>query len=373
MKRAKLPRCLSVIALTIFICALPTAIFPISFRETSHGDRNKLPKSCQSCHKGHGIPGTPMLPTDRYSFCFRCHGDSATRAIMQQEGIIPSDVFLQNIQREFEKPYRHPIEVRGIHQRGETLPEPDPSIPRHAECVDCHHHHYVTEENKHLGIKGTNADGSRTLTVVNEYELCFNCHSYSANLPSDQTNKAALFATSNASYHPLIGRGTNDNVPSLLPPLSANSVIACTDCHGNDDPFGPKGPHGSNYERLLKKRFSTSDSSGSAHYDLCYSCHDQMSILRNDSFPLHNRHISLGASCRTCHNPHGSIRYTHLIDFSNLNVSPSSTGELNFVDDGDRAGRCYLSCHGVDHNDGTNNAYSPVTEPLSIQRLRKLK
>ena len=209
--------------------------------------------------------------------------------VARREGDIGLDTVLLNIKKEFEKVYHHPIEKTGVHTYRETLPETDPSMPRHAECVDCHHHHYVTKENKYLGLKGTNVEGAQVTNIINEYELCFNCHSYSANLPSDQTNKAELFNISNPSYHPVIGQGQNHRVPSLQPPLTETSLIKCTDCHNNDDPLGPKGPHGSHHRRLLKKNFTDHDGAeGVIQYDLCYSCHARASILGNESFPLHN-------------------------------------------------------------------------------------
>lgn len=358
---------LLVIFFIVLICAVPSLLYSRSYRETSHGNLANLPKGCQSCHKGHGIFNTPLLPSAKDALCFRCHGNSLSRETLRQEGFLTSDVFLHDIQREFEKTYRHPIEITGIHQYGEILPETDPSLPRHAECVDCHHHHYVTKENKHLGLKGTNIDGTRITSIVNEYEVCFNCHSYSANLPSDQTNKADLFNISNPSYHPVVGQGKNNSVPSLQPPLTTASLVRCTDCHGNDDILGPKGPHGSNYMHLLRKRFTDTDGAESEiQYELCYTCHARTSILSNESFSLHNLHIAVvGTSCRTCHNPHGSMQYAHLIDLNSISISPSSSGALEFRDLGERAGECYLSCHGRDHNPGS---YPTTTQSLSIQR-----
>ncbi len=352
----------------LLIWILPSSLYSRSFFETSHGNKNYLPKGCQSCHRGHGAFETPMLPTTKEQFCFLCHGNSVTRDKLRQDGLLSPDVFLHDIQREFSKTYHHPIETTYLHRYGETLPESDPSMPRHVACVDCHHHHYVTEANKHLGLKGTGVDGARLRTIQREYELCFNCHAYSANLPSDQTNKAELLKTDNASYHPVIGPGRNNYVPSLIQPLNVTSTITCTDCHGNDDPFGPKGPHGSTFENILKKRFTASDGSGSeAQYDLCYSCHSSASILGNESFPYHFKHVSeLGTSCRTCHNPHGSIQYPHLIDLTSISINPSSSGALSYDDQGDRTGECYLSCHGRDHNPAV---YSPAGQPLSTRRL----
>jgi hypothetical protein len=325
-----------------------------------------------------------MLSQEKDRFCFRCHGNRATTGFAWRNGEIGSDTVLLDIKREFEKLYHHPVEKTGVHAYRETLPETDPSMPRHAECVDCHHHHYVSKENKHLGLKGTDMRGARVLDIMNEYELCFNCHSYSANLPPDQSNKAELFYTSNPSYHPVISQGQNHSVPSLKLPLTETSLIKCTDCHGNDDPFGPKGPHGSKYRYLLKKNFRNYDSAeGETQYELCYSCHSRESILGNESFQYHNRHISeVGTSCRTCHNPHGSTQYAHLIDLNSISIRPSTeNGALNFRDLGYQAGECFLTCHGKDHNpaneDNPTGIYPSATKssttrqnPFSIKSIR---
>ncbi|MDQ7787210.1 MAG: cytochrome c3 family protein [Thermodesulfovibrionales bacterium] len=256
-----------------------------------------------------------------------------------------------NVQREFTKAYHHPIETSGLHEYREDLPETIPSAPRHVACVDCHHHHYVSQGNKHVGIKGTNVEGSKIPNIMNEYELCFNCHSYSANLPSDQMNKASLFNPSNPSYHPIVAQGKNNNVPSLQMPFTETSIIKCTDCHNNDDISGPKGPHGSSHMHLLKKNFNSDDSAeGLYQYELCYSCHMRTSILNNESFPYHKLHLTVvGSSCRTCHNPHGSTLYAHMIDLDDMSISPSDSGALEFRDLGPRAGECFLSCHGKNH------------------------
>ena len=190
---------------------------------------------------------------------------------------------------------------------------------------------------------------------TSEYELCFKCHSYSANLPSDQKNKAEMFNISNQSYHPVIAPGKNNDVPSLLNPLTISSTIKCTDCHNNNDPLGPRGPHGSDYVHLLVRHFNPNDGLEQAsEYELCYYCHNRTSILSNRSFFYHNLHITtVGTSCRTCHNPHGSIRYAHLIDLDNYSIRSSSSGRMEYVRFGPRSGQCFLTCHGHDHNPAT--------------------
>lgn len=354
------------ILLTFFTILLFSAgtLYSQGFQESSHGNKRNLPKGCGSCHKGHGIANTTMLPEQKSTFCFRCHGEINDRENMKRSGLLSSDTDLVNIRKVFEKPYHHPIENDGIHKYDEILPEIDPAMPRHAECGDCHHHHYVTKINKALGITGTNSQGAKLMQINAEYEICFKCHSYSANLPGEQTNKAEKFNLSNPSYHPVIGPGKNHDVPSLKQPLNASSSIKCTDCHNNND--GPQGPHGSEYRYILVRNFQQNDGpEGSFEYELCYHCHSRENILSNGSFSLHNLHISIaGASCRTCHNPHGSIRYPHLIDLDTQPIGASSSGRLEFNDYGNRAGQCFLTCHDKDHNPASYPG--TATEPSKL-------
>lgn len=335
----------------LFFILMPHLPHLIATEDFPHTDKSKLPKGCASCHIGHGMSNTPMLFERKENFCLTCHGGGYNLEKVKSMGFVSQSVYTSDMQRVFEKPYKHPIETSAYHRYDEILPERDPAMPRHVACVDCHHHHYVSKANKVYAVKGADRYGAKTDYVVKEYELCFKCHSFSANLPGDQTNKAELFNDANPSYHPVVSFGKNNNVPSLTLNLNESSIIKCTDCHNNDEPSGPKGPHGSNYNHILKKNFNALDSGESEkQYELCYSCHIRNSILNDESFPYHSLHIvSVGASCRTCHNPHGSTKYPHLIDFDNLNISPAK-GRVLFVDLGNFAGQCYLTCHGKEHS-----------------------
>jgi predicted CXXCH cytochrome family protein len=343
--------------------------------DSLHFDKSKLPKGCGSCHKGHGMFNTPMLPEGRDTFCFRCHGNNSSSKDARAKGYIADNISVADLQKEFYKPYRHPVDKTGVHRHNEILPETDRSAERHAECIDCHHHHYVTKENKTSDIKGVNIQGLAVQQIEFEYELCFKCHSFSANLPVDQKNKADQFKISNPSFHPVTAQGKNSDVPSLIYPLNASSLIKCTDCHNNDDPLGPQGPHSSSYRYILKKNFTSSDGAeGPYQYELCYSCHRRESILGNESFFYHDLHISVvKASCRTCHNPHGSSQYAHLIEFDNLTVNPSSKGYTEFRDLGRRAGECFLECHGKDHNPMTYPVATTLKESSSSSSRRSLR
>lgn len=327
-----------------------------------HLDRKVMPNGCASCHMGFDFSNGGG------SFkCITCHGSASSRPrtlLMQQSQ-------LKDVSREFTKNYRHPVfDKRNIHSARETLPERDQAALRHAECADCHSAHHVSSDNPYAGLKGKKT-GNFTAPITKEYELCYLCHAESANLPVKSTNKRFEFSTSNPSFHPVEGEGKNQAVISLLRPyrekksdVSDISVIKCADCHGSDDPNSPRGPHGSKYPGLLVDNYTTGDNvlESSYAYALCYRCHKRSSIMGNESFPFHSRHVAGernfkggGTSCHTCHSSHGSVEYRYLIRFNRDYVTESSTGKLKFVERGtyNFHGECWLTCHGVDHNPKT--------------------
>lgn len=154
---------------------------------------------------------------------------------------------------------------------------------------------------------------------------------------------------------------------SLIPPLRVGSVITCTDCHNSDNArssggSGPNGPHGSIYEPLLVRNLSTEDftAESAEAYALCYGCHSRDSILANESFPIHRRHIvDVRAPCSACHDAHGiyrgqgsSANHGSLINFDLSVVMPADTPagrRIEYVDTGRMSGNCTLTCHGLTH------------------------
>jgi hypothetical protein len=67
--------------------------------------------------------------------------------------------------------------------------------------------------------------------------------------------------------------------------------------------------------------------------------------------------MGVNASCNTCHDAHGisltqgnSVNNSKLINFNTQVVSPNSSGILRYESAGTFSGRCYLRCHGQDHN-----------------------
>jgi hypothetical protein len=144
-------------------------------------------------------------------------------------------------------------------------------------------------------------------------------------------------------------------------------MMRCTDCHNSDQAGrGPSlvasGPHGSIYAPLLIDNYSTQDftTESPRAYALCYRCHNRQSILNDESFPLHSRHLTRGrVPCSACHDPHGISRAqgnsrnsSFLINFDRSIVRPASGAlgaRIEFEDLGPRRGSCTLLCHGVVH------------------------
>lgn len=334
-----------------------------AWRESSHRDatftraQHETGGGCGICHASHNAGGRERLLkfAAEENNCLNCHSNMG--------GAI-------NLESEFEKPYRHPLNsFIGVHDPVEaTLVD-----NRHIECVDCHNPHatqsggLVSGALKGVsGISGAGANIDQQPGVTAEYQLCFRCHGDSRNKQPplvnrwwSQTNVREEFSPVNASYHPVMAIGKNTNVPSLMNELSNSTIISCSSCHGNNDSTGPQGPHGSVYEGLLVRSYATQDltSESTSAYALCYGCHSRASILADESFTRHSMHVTgdgmstneKGTSCSTCHDPHASNQ-ERLINFDNYTVDASSSGRLEFYSSGLNAGTCYLSCHDKDHD-----------------------
>jgi len=331
----------------------------------SHGDNSIMPKSCRACHKGMSIG----LSGEEDS-CLDCHSDESRRLVAISKGALDGNTgryTLKDITAELRKTYNHPVlTVRGAHRYAEELPEMVVNAVRHSECVDCHNPHAVEVGAPYRGLMG-HREGNFITEIEEEFELCYRCHSDSANMPGRSTNKHAEFKTTNPSFHPVEGEGRSARVPSLKEPYVGVaerpgdiSRISCRDCHGSDDPAGPAGPHGSNYPGLLVLNYQMSDQvhENEYAYALCYKCHERTSILSDESFPYHSLHIRGrggagfdGTSCITCHDAHGSTEYTSLIRFDERFVMYNANDELKYESQGvsARRGSCSLNCHGVEH------------------------
>jgi len=174
------------------------------------------------------------------------------------------------------------------------------------------------------------------------------------------------FDPGNPSHHAVAGPGRNPNVPSLLPPWTTSSILKCGDCHNNNagpgaGGTGPNGPHGSTYTPLIERQYITTDrtAESAANFALCYKCHNRTAITTEGGpFPFHKKHlIDERTPCNVCHDPHGingaqgnPTNNSKLINFDVSVVTPSSSGALRFESLGPNRGRCYLRCHGSNHN-----------------------
>jgi hypothetical protein len=175
------------------------------------------------------------------------------------------------------------------------------------------------------------------------------------------------FSPTNPSFHPLVVSSPSPDTVSLVPSLAHGSLIRCTDCHNNDSGTraggsGPDGPHGSNFDFLLERYYALTDdnSESESEYAMCYKCHQRSSILGDQSFSAHRRHIvDERTPCFVCHDPHGistvqvsTSDRTHLINFDTTIVRPEpTTRRLEFRDRGHLSGSCTLICHGDPHVD----------------------
>jgi predicted CXXCH cytochrome family protein len=314
---------------------------------------------CLSCHRPHSAGGHERLLHFARSEdnCLSCHDGSVASS---------------NLRSDLLKLSRHDVaRYEGIHD----LKESPLAAPRHVECVDCHNPHTVQDAPAQppvvpgmmRGVSGVTVSGGVIQQVQHEYEVCFKCH---ADNPSriqstitrqiTQTNTRLEFDPSAASFHPVVSPGLNPNVPSLKAPMTVASLVYCIDCHNSDGPSGTKGPHGSSYRYLLADRYETSDFTpeSSYSYELCYKCHSRNSILNDESFTGHQKHLNEQIPCSACHDAHGissaqgtRTNNSHLINFDTAIVrSDPATGRLEYEDTGTFHGRCFLQCHNKQHS-----------------------
>jgi predicted CXXCH cytochrome family protein len=323
---------------------------------------------CQNCHQPHNAGGEQWLLSYELeeANCLKCHN---------------GNVAVSDIETESRKQYSHRVEdYTGVHDAAE-----DPLLAGnepHVECVDCHNPHQASSNSSTApdvpgalyGVSGVDSGGSAVDSATYTYEVCYKCHADN-NVTSfinisrqlQQTNTRLEFSINNPSSHPIEGPRNNQFVPSLFPNYQPDSMISCTDCHGNDEGTvsggsGPDGPHGSVNEYMLVRNYNTIDNvpESPVEYALCYGCHDRNSILGDESFGEHDKHIrGEDTPCSVCHDPHGisdtqgdAFNHQFLINFDFNVVSPTAFGELRWEegDLGPGSSRCYLACHGVEHD-----------------------
>jgi predicted CXXCH cytochrome family protein len=322
---------------------------------------NVSQNACSNCHNPHNANGNERLL--KYSAeednCLDCHN---------------GNVAAKNVQSQFAKSYKHNVYgYSGIHDPVEQ----NAVLSKHVECQDCHNPHASNASTAsapmvngfNLGVPGINQSGNPIAEAINTYEICYKCHAGNSWSPGpalprkiNEKNVRLEFGTSNPSFHPIVGpRNNTEIVNNLIPPNTASTVLYCTSCHASDNSGDPAGPHGSIYPQILKLKYVTTDNTieSASNYALCYSCHNRNNIINDiNTFSEHKRHIVEEKSpCSACHDSHGisitqgnSTNNSNLINFRTDIVSPDMMGRLRFEDLGFRKGRCYLTCHGEQHN-----------------------
>lgn len=324
--------------------------------------------ACASCHHTHSADSTAWILNRgvEEDNCLVCHN---------------SQVAATDIQSQLTAPYHHPVELTAdVHTPNENAALP---MPEHVECTDCHNPHALTGAaavpplagGALREVPGVDQAGNMVTGATYQYEVCYKCHGdfpvsnppVSRQIP--QNSKRLQFDVVNPSYHPVAALGKNVDVPSLLAPYTEASLIYCTDCHASEGGpgaggSGPAGPHGSAYPNILERQYNLLDgvSYNPILYDLCFKCHSEPSVLSDESFKEHNRHLQVvKAPCSVCHDPHGisatqgsSTNNSNLVNFDISVVAPDPlTGLLEFQDLGPFTGRCYLSCHNHPHSPGS--------------------
>jgi predicted CXXCH cytochrome family protein len=313
---------------------------------------------CSSCHRPHTASGPQRLL--QYSVeetnCLVCHN---------------GNVAAKDITVDLDKPYRHPVSsYSGVHDPAENYAG---VVSKHVECVDCHNPHQANSTTYAAPLVPGRLMGVPAVTEVNtylpsatyEYEICFKCHGALLNNVLSTTatprvytitDNRIKFATSNPSYHPVMGPLNKISDNMLLAPWAKGSMVYCTDCHGSDS-SGIRGSHGSIYPHILVARYETSEVSPSSYngddYALCFKCHNPNTLYGfNTKFPQHKRHLEGHAvkdRCNYCHDPHGSPHNPGMINFNTLVVSPNGSRPIQYIPPVTNRNSCVLVCHGVPH------------------------
>jgi predicted CXXCH cytochrome family protein len=342
---------------------------PFAIHKTGIVENNQ---GCGNCHQPHKAPGARNLLKgggEEKNCTTTCHAAVATA---------------------FGSSYSHPISSNdNVHNVNGV--ESLPMEQKHIKCADCHSPHQATNlaappaspgyplprtvNGPLAGVRGFSALGSTVTPAQYEYEICFRCHTgqfsssfvgqYGAHpsLPIrlvSNPDERLRFATSNRSFHPVIGQTnqlvTGFAVRSLLLP-SAGTIISCSDCHSR---------HGSQYPHILKAQYDTfSEPYLRTNYDLCYSCHNETFIndRMSSGFPSHVSHLNpaapgrLPVPCSGCHDPHGVATSPNLINFDTKLLPFAADlppAVQSYLSTGPGHGTCTVSCH----SSGVPNKYT---------------
>ena len=345
-----------------------------------------------SCHRTHRdpVPRPGAMGSALESLCLSCHQARDGSPGLDRVPRLPL------LPVEGSSHLRSNPNRRGLEFRREVATRSGKKIVLQQNCSACHDPH-----GKDAGMPRGEAFDARGQLLGSKpssfAQVCFGCHAGSEAAPTrrNEPDIGLRFSPSAVSRHRIgVSAIERPDLPSLRT-SPFRTKLDCVSCHDNPDPSGIRGPHLSSYPFLLKApyfREKELGQSGERANELCLTCHDRSSILANQSFPLHSKHISgfvgirpgtldrkaavpsgsatiargirdprvgrtLGfmagygepTPCATCHVPHGSMKHPSLVQFDRNIVSSSSVGGVDFVKTGPRQGTCTLTCHGHDH------------------------
>jgi len=311
-----------------------------------------LPQGCKTCHAGHSAKALPLLASHPAVLCLDCHGSASALAARISNGDLAPTARPKSLEKALSAPYRHPM-ARVL---GEEAAAP--------LCTDCHRVHGAKQQQQGNAQALAERPPERAWRSVADPEACVGCHGPGG---KSRTNVAALLDGFATSAHPLL-RFPAGASPSLQPGWQGK-LLQCGDCHGNDDPEGPRGVHGSRVAGILRLPYSPHDAAADERQAaaLCYSCHDREKLMSRSPFPLHRRHVLEGnVPCSGCHDPHGSRQNRALIRLGEQLqpwLAPSASGRLAFVSPAPGGGSCYVTCHGKNHDPST---YGSTPTPASL-------
>jgi len=288
-----------------------------------------------------------MLPAPQVEVCGACHDTQGSRDRMRIEGRLTTAARPRLLATALAQRFVHPLDDKAYSRH-------EPGV---VTCSSCH--------SPHRGRLDAPDD-----PVEPGVPRRSSCHGGSGLSTRDSFGISSLFDVRARSSHPVEAPAAESS-PSVIAELSGRE-INCTDCHGNSDPNGARGPHGSGVRFLLRAEHVTTDGNNEAArtYALCYGCHDRQLVLDSTLFPEHRRHVvEVRSACSTCHNPHGSPDNRALIRFGDpaapSPVSPSGlSGRLAFASDSPGSGACFLTCHGYDHAPAVYGTLAPLADEL---------